>query len=81
MWAVELLREGAIRLPAGLGQTLTIAATLIMGQAILQAQVVSPMLLVTAGFTTVASFAIPDYSAFIGLRLIRFPLMLAAGFL
>jgi hypothetical protein len=79
--AVELLREGAVRLPAGLGQTLTIAATLIIGQAILQAQVVSPMLLVTVGFTTVASFAIPDYSSFIGIRLLRFPLMLAAGFL
>jgi hypothetical protein len=76
---VELLREAGVRLPRPLGQTLSVAAALVIGQSILASQLVSPALLVAVGFTSLASFTIPDYNTFLALRLIRFPITILAG--
>ncbi len=76
---VELLREAGVRLPRPLGQTLSVAAALVIGQAILSSHLVSPALLVAVGFTSLASFSIPDYNMFLALRLIRFPITILAG--
>lgn len=77
---VELLREAGVRLPQPLGQALTVAAALVIGQSVLAAQIVSPLLLIAVGFTSLASFTIPSYQMFLTLRLLRFPIAILAGF-
>ncbi|WP_230868197.1 spore germination protein [Iocasia frigidifontis] len=73
---MELLREGSLRLPNPIGPTIGIVGALIIGEAAVSASIVSPFMVIVVATTTIASFAIPDYSSAIALRLIKFPLMI-----
>jgi len=70
--AFELIREGGIRTPGALGNTLGIVGALILGQAAVQAQLVSPVLIIVVAITGISSFAIPSYSMSFTIRLLRF---------
>ena len=76
----ELLREAGIRLPAPIGQTVGIVGGIIIGQAAVQAGLVSPLMVVVVALTAVGSFAIPSFNTAISLRLLRFPLIMLAAF-
>lgn len=68
----ELIREAGIRLPGVIGGTIGIVGALILGQAAVEANIVSPILVVLVAITGLASFAIPDYSLSFSLRIYRF---------
>lgn len=68
----ELIREGGIRIPGVIGQTLGIIGALILGQAAVAAGLVSPVLIIIVAVTGLGSFAIPNYSMGIGMRMLRF---------
>lgn len=68
----ELIREGGIRIPGVIGQTLGIIGALILGQAAVAAGLVSPVLIIIVSVTGLGSFAIPNYSMGIGMRILRF---------
>lgn len=68
----ELIREAGIRLPGVIGATIGIVGALILGQAAVQANIVSPILVILVAITGLASFAIPDYSLSFALRIYRF---------
>lgn len=68
----ELIREGGIRVPGVIGNTLGIVGALILGQAAAQAQLVSPILIIVIAVVGISSFAMPSYSMGFELRLIRF---------
>ncbi len=79
----ELIREGALRVPGTIGNTLGIVGALILGQAAVQAQLVSPIIIIIVAITGISSFAIPDYSVDFSVRLLRFVFILfgaVAGF-
>jgi spore germination protein len=78
---IELLRESGARLPSAIGQTIGIVGGIIIGDAAVKAGITSPIMVIIVAVTAIASFVIPSYSAAIGIRLIRFPLMILAGFL
>ncbi|OUM90325.1 MAG: spore gernimation protein [Bacillus thermozeamaize] len=77
--AVEILREASVRLPGPIGPTIGIVGALIIGESAVSAGIISPILVIIVGLTTLGSFATPSYSAAIALRMLRFPMMLAAG--
>lgn len=77
--ALEILREASLRLPKGIGQVIGIVGGLVIGQAAVEAAVVSAFLIIVVGLTAIASFASPQYSGSIGIRLLRFPIMMIAG--
>lgn len=77
--AVEILREASVRLPGPIGPTIGIVGALIIGESAVSAGLVSPIIVIIVGLTTVGSFASPSYSAAIALRMLRFPMMIAAG--
>ncbi|WP_394233909.1 spore germination protein [Niallia oryzisoli] len=77
--AFELMREAGLRMPKPVGQAVSIVGSLVIGQAAVQAGVVSPFMVIIIALTGIASFAIPNYSASISIRLIRFPLLIASG--
>lgn len=79
--AVELIREASIRLPATIGPTIGIVGALILGQAIVEARLVSPVMLIVVAAALMANFNIPNYEAALTLRLIRFPILAMAAFL
>ncbi|ASB88959.1 spore germination protein [Bacillus sonorensis] len=77
--AIEILREAGLRLPKPIGQTIGIVGGLIIGEAAVQAGIVSPIMVIVVAVTAISSFAIPQYSAGISLRMLRFVAMFCAG--
>lgn len=82
--AFELIREAGIRIPGPIGPTLGIIGALILGQAAVAANIVSPILIIIVAVTGIGSFAIPNFSLSFSFRLLRFVyifLAAMAGFL
>ncbi len=79
--AIEILREAGVRLPKPIGPAMGIVGGLIIGDAAVNAGLVSPFLVIVVAVTAISSFAIPTYSAGITLRLLRFPAMFCAAVL
>ncbi|MFZ5643414.1 MAG: spore germination protein [Bacillota bacterium] len=78
---VEILREAGLRLPASVGQTLGVVGGIVIGQAVVEARLVSPLIVVIVSLAAVSSFVFPNYSMALSIRLIKFPMMfLAASF-
>lgn len=77
--AFEALREAGVRLPKTVGQTVSILGALIIGQAAVEAGIVSAPMVIIVSVTGIASFTIPRYNAAISIRMMRFPLMFLAG--
>lgn len=76
---VEFLREGGLRLPTKIAQTLSIVGGIIISDAAVNAKIVSPTTLLIIGITTVASFLIPNNEMSLSIRILRFPLLLLAN--
>lgn len=76
---LELLREAGIRLPGPLGETLGVVGALILGQAAVQAGIVSSAMVIVVALTAIAGFVVPSYDAAISLRILRFFLMIMAA--
>ncbi|WP_138750907.1 spore germination protein [Paenibacillus sinopodophylli] len=79
--SIEILREAGIRLPKPIGPAMGIVGGLIIGEAAVQAGIVSPFLVIVVAVTAISSFSIPVYSAGITLRILRFGGMLCASVL
>ncbi|XQY92279.1 spore germination protein [Metabacillus sp. HB246100] len=75
----EVLREAGIRMPRAVGQTLSIVGALVIGQAAVEAGLVSNVLVIVVAFSAIASFVSPIYNFSIAARLIRFVLILVAS--
>ncbi|MET3939491.1 spore germination protein [Paenibacillus sp. PvP094] len=75
----EALREAGVRLPKTVGQAVSILGALVIGQAAVQAGIVSAPMVIIVSMTGIASFTIPRFNFAITVRLLRFPIMLLAG--
>lgn len=71
-FSLELIREAGLRIPGVMGSTIGIVGALILGQAAVQANIVSPILVILVAITGLASFAIPYYSLAFSTRIYRF---------
>lgn len=76
--AFELIREAGTRIPSVIGPTIGIVGALIMGQALVEAQLASPVVIIITALSGLASFAIPNYSTAFGLRTLRFAFIILA---
>lgn len=75
----EALREAGLRLPKAIGQTVSILGALVVGQAAVEAGIVSAPMVIVVSITGIASFTIPRFNAAIAIRMLRFPLIVAAS--
>lgn len=75
----EILREAGIRMPKAIGSTISIVGALVIGQAAIQAGIVSPVMVIVVSMTAIASFATPSYAVAISARLVRFMFMVSAA--
>lgn len=71
----ELLREAGVRLPGAMGNTIGIVGGLIIGQAAVDANLVSPIVVIVISFTALCSFAIPNEEFATAFRLLKFVLI------
>ncbi|WP_070119594.1 spore germination protein [Bacillus marinisedimentorum] len=78
-FAFELIREAGLRLPATLGPTIGIFGALVLGQAAVQANLISPIIVIVAALSGLSSFAMTDVSFNFLLRLSRFIFILSAA--
>ncbi|UVI28369.1 spore germination protein [Paenibacillus spongiae] len=76
---LEMMREAGIRLPTPIGQTIGIVGGIIIGQAAVQAGIVSNIMVIVVASTAIASFIFPNYDIGASIRLLRFPMMLLAS--
>lgn len=75
----EILREAGVRMPRAIGQTVSIVGALILGQAVVEAGIITPIMVIVVALTGIASFALPSYNLSIAGRLFRFYFLVLAG--
>ncbi len=77
---VEMIREAAVRLPTYIGTAISVFASLVIGQAAVEAGIVSNVLIVIVGASAVASYVIPSFDMAMAIRILRFGFIVAAAF-
>lgn len=77
----ELIREAGTRIPTTIGPTIGIVGALILGQAAVEANIVSPILVIIVAMTGLSSFAVPEISFNYMIRIGRFFLLLCSSIL
>lgn len=75
----ELVREAGIRIPNAVGSAVGVVSGLILGQAAVEAKIVSPVTLIIVAITGIANAALPDYDMSFGIRIVKFALILLGG--
>ncbi|WP_246027647.1 spore germination protein [Lysinibacillus antri] len=77
--AFELIREAGLRVPNPIGPTIGIVGALILGQAAVQANIVSPLVVIIVALGGLSSFAIGDINMNFTIRLLRFLFIISAA--
>ncbi len=77
--AFEALREAGVRMPQAIGSTLGIVGGIIIGQAAVDAGIVSPLVVIVVSLTAICSFAIPQISLSHAYRLCKYFIMLLSS--
>ena len=78
-FSFELIREAGVRIPSILGPTIGIVGALILGQAAVQANIVSPILVIVVAVTALSSFTIPNIAFSYTVRIMRFVFIFLAA--
>ena len=74
--AFELIREAGLRMPGAIGNTIGIVGGLIVGQAAVSANLVSPMTVVVVAVTALGSFSVTNEEFSEALRLTKYGFLL-----
>ncbi|MBB6633163.1 spore germination protein [Cohnella thailandensis] len=75
----EALREAGVRLPRPVGQTISIVGALVIGQAAVQAGIISAPIIIVVSMTGIASFLLPHYGMSQAISLLRFGMVFLGG--
>lgn len=79
--AFELLREAGVRLPGPMGNTIGIVGGLIIGQAAVEANIVSPIVVIVVALTALCSFAVPNEEFATAFRILKFGFIFPCAYL
>ncbi|MCD7837806.1 MAG: spore germination protein [Clostridiales bacterium] len=77
--AFEILQEAGLRLPKTIGQTVSIIGGLVVGQAAVDAKILSPAVVIVVAAAGIAGFTLPNQDLANALRIWRFLIALAAS--
>lgn len=75
----ELIREAGIRMPGALSGTIGIVGGLIIGDAAVSANLVSPMAVVVVALSALSAFAVPNEECTSAFRLIKYGFIFLGG--
>ncbi len=77
---LEIIIEATIRLPKSIGPTITMIGGILLGQAIVQAKLVSNLLIIIMVASAISNFALTSYMNAVGMRLYRYVVLIASAF-
>lgn len=69
---LELLREANLRTPKQISTSISIVGAIIIGQALVAAGVVSPLIIIISALSSITSYAVVDYTFSSPIRLLKF---------
>ncbi|MDR7077128.1 spore germination protein KA [Neobacillus niacini] len=75
----EILREAGVRLPRAVGSSISIVGALVIGQAAVEAGIISASMVIIVSLTAISSFVSPNFNMSISVRILRFLFMLLAA--
>ncbi len=75
----ELVREAGLRVPNAVGSAIGVVGGLILGQAAVDAGIVSPVTLIIVAISGIANGVIPDYDLSSGIRVLKFGFIILGG--
>ena len=75
----SLINEAGTRVPGVMGASLSIVSGLILGQAVVEADLFSPLILIVVALSGLGGYAAPTYPMTLALRIGQLTLVLAAG--
>ncbi|MDR6225212.1 spore germination protein [Desmospora profundinema] len=75
----EILREAGLRMPRYVGPAVSVVGAIVLGQAVVEAGLISPVMVIVVSATAIASFAVPSIPIQISARLLRFLFMMTAA--
>jgi spore germination protein KA len=81
MTVFEVLKESDIRSPSSMGAAMSIVGALVLGQAVADAGIVSPITVIIAAITSICSLIFTDVDFMNGIRTWRFIFIIAASLL
>jgi spore germination protein KA len=77
----EILREAGLRMPRIAGQAISIVGALVLGQAAVEAGLISAAMIIVVSLTAISNFISPSYSFGIAQRIIHFAFLALSGIL
>lgn len=77
----ELIREAGVRVPGSLGNAIGIVGGLIIGQAAVSANLVSPIVVMIVALTALGSMVIPEEEFATAFRLLKYAFLFLGGYL
>ncbi|WP_339852222.1 spore germination protein [Paenibacillus sp. FSL W7-1088] len=80
MLLLEMIIEATIRLPKNIGPTITMIGGILLGQAIVQAKLVSNLLIIILVASAIANFVLAGYMNTTGIRMYKYVVMLISSF-
>ncbi|MBO7742962.1 spore germination protein [Paenibacillus sp. MWE-103] len=75
----EILREASVRMPRTIGQSISIVGTLVIGQASVEAGLVTGAMVIVVSITAISNFVMPAFNIGIAIRIVRFLFMMIAA--
>ena len=75
----SLINEAGIRVPGAMGASLSIVGGLILGQAVVEAELISPLVLIVTALSGLGSYAAPSFSLTLSVRIAQIALAVGAG--
>lgn len=79
-FAFEMLLEAGIRLPGPMGSTLGIVGGLVIGDAAVSANLVSPMVVIIIAMTAISAFTVPNEAFSAAFRVVRYLIIILSAF-
>lgn len=79
LFAYEILREAGVRMPRAVGQAISVVGALVLGQAAVEAGLVSTPMVIVVAITAISSFAIPLSDLNMAITFPRFIFLILGG--
>lgn len=77
--AFEILIEAGLRMPQNIGQAVSIVGGLVVGDAAVNAKIISPIVVIVVALAVISSFTIPDQDFSNAVRMLRFLFCIASA--